>query len=153
MNLRPTGLVLVAALAACAAGGGTPPPDPATVLRNVAIDIEALGASHAQLAAFRAGEHLDAGQARIDYAWHTHVATRAGGWTSGVPNPDPDGIWFHIDVHDPASSLQLHTQPVVERLCLGKARVSFLVLEGEQAEPAAGELRRILEKHGVTRCP
>jgi hypothetical protein len=102
MNLRPVGLVLAAALAACAAGGGAPPPDPASVLRAVATDIEALGARHAQLAAFRAADHLDLAQARIDYAWHTHAAARTGGWTSGVPAPDADGIWLYIDVHDPA---------------------------------------------------
>jgi hypothetical protein len=152
MNLRPVGLVLAAALAACAAGGGAPPPDPASVLRAVATDIEALGARHAQLAAFRAADHLDLAQARIDYAWHTHAAARTGGWTSGVPAPDADGIWLYIDVHDPASTLQIHTQPVVERLCLAGARVSLLVLEGDQVDPAAGELRRILERHGVRRC-
>lgn len=122
-------------------------------MSGATASVEALGASRPQLAQFRADEHLDAAQARIDYAGHTHAATHAGGWTAGVPNPDTDGIWFHIDVHDPASTAQIHTQPVVERLCLGTARVSFLVLEGDQVEPAAGELRRTLERHGVRGCP
>ena len=154
MSREGFALLLAAAFASCAAGAGPEPPaDPAAVLRAIAVDIEALGASHAQLAAFRAADHLDAAQSRIDYAWHTHAAPKTGGWTSGVPNPDPDGIWFHIDVHDPASTLQIHTQPMVERLCLGTAHVSFLVLEGEQAEPAADDLRRILGKNGIVPCP
>jgi hypothetical protein len=144
-------LTLFAMLAAGASAG--PPTGPAAILRAIAVDIEALGARHPALAAFRAGEHLDGAQVRIDYAWHTHAATQPGGWTAGVPNPDADGLWFHIDVHDPASTAQIHTQPMVERLCLGNRRVSFLVLEGDRAMPVAGELRRILERHGVVRCP
>ena len=142
-------------LASMLAGGADPgvAPDPVAVLRAVAIDIQALGATRPQLAAFRVDEHLDPARARIDYAWHTHAAGHGGGWTAGVPNPDPDGIWFHIDVHDPASTAQIHTQPMVERLCLGAAHVSFLVLEGEKAEPAAGDIRQILDRHGVVRCP
>jgi hypothetical protein len=70
-----------------------------------------------------------------------------------VPNPDADGLWFHIDVHDPASTAQIHTQPMVEPLCLGRRRVSFLVLEGADAGAVGGELRAILGRHGVSRCP
>jgi hypothetical protein len=148
-------LAVAFALAACRSGGSPAPdaPNGAAMLRAVALDIEVLGTRHPPLAGFRAATHLDPAQARIEYAFRTHAAPRTGGWTAGVPNPDADGIWFHIDVHDPASTLQLHTQPMVEPLCLGGARVSFLVLEGERAAPAAAELRRILARHGVVRCP
>jgi hypothetical protein len=148
-----TGSFLGLAMACTATGSGDAlPPDPAATLRAIAADIEALGATRPQLAAFRADTHLDADAARIDYAWRTHATHHAGGWTAGVPNPDADGLWFHIDVHDPASTAQIHTQPLVERWCLGDAAVSFLILEGERTEPVAGALRGILESHGVRGC-
>lgn len=130
-----------------------PDTDPATAfLRAVAADIEALAASHPPLADFRAATHFDAAAQRIDYAFRTHPPAGSGGWTAAVPNPDADGLWFHLDVHDPASTAQIHTQPMTEPLCLGPRRVSLLVLEGAATPPVAGLLRASLERHGVRRC-
>ena len=74
------------------------------------------------------------------------------GWAGGVPNPDSDGIWFYVDLHDADSQAQIHTQPVTANLCLGKKRVSFLILEGEGTNSVAGRIHAILTAHGVTFC-
>jgi hypothetical protein len=66
-----------------------------------------------------------------------------------VPNPDPDGVWFHVDLHDPGSAAQIHTQPVVEELRFGDKRVMLLVLDGARTEGLAGVLRQLLLDHGV----
>jgi hypothetical protein len=147
------GRSLALAMALALGAGPVAPPEPDAVLVAVAADIEALGATHPALAAFRAASHLDVAGARIDYAYRTHDPARTGGWTAGVPEPDADGLWFHIDVHEPTSTAQIHTQPMVEPLCLGGRRVSFLVLAGERLEGVAGEFRAILGRRGVVPCP
>jgi hypothetical protein len=82
----------------------------------------------------------------IGYAFHTHPPQRRGGWTSGVPNPDDDGIWFHIDLHDPDSQAQIHTQPVVfTKVKLGKKIAFLLMLEGGKTKPAAGRIWEIIQ--------
>jgi hypothetical protein len=129
------------------------PGDPDATLRAIAHDIEALGATYPQLAQFRSQAAFDATGLRIDYSYRTHAAAQGGGWTAGVPNPDDDGVWFHIDVHAADSALQLHTQPVVPQWCLGDRRVSLLILEGEGTRPIGGELQKILEARGAVRCP
>src|SRR5262245_52945003 len=82
------------------------------ILKAIAMDIEKLKTDFPQLRDFSAATHLHAEPPSISYAFHTHAPERAGGWTSGVPNPDADGIWFYIDLHNPSSRLQIHTQPV-----------------------------------------
>ena len=94
--------------------------------------IEALKIRQPALADFSAAKNLDADNQKITYAFHTHAAPARGGWTSGVPNPDEDGIWFYIDLHDPASTAQIHTQPMGPKLCLGGQHVSFLSLAGDR---------------------
>ena len=118
-------------------------------LDKVAAGIEALRTGHPQLKAFDAATALDRSRLELTYGFHTHQATHRGGWTSGVPNPDDDGVWFHIDVHDRASTSQLHTQPVVERLTLGKKVVMLLVLEGKATTPVGGKLRALLLASGA----
>ena len=126
--------------------------DPVATLRAVAADIEALRGDFPQLAHFSAAQAFDAQGLRIDYAYRTHAAPPGGGWTSGVPHPDDDGVWFHLDVHAADSTLQLHTQPMGPAWCLGGRRVSLLVLEGARTRALAGELQRVLEAHGAVRC-
>jgi hypothetical protein len=110
----------------------------------IARDIEALGSAYPQLAAFRAAQHLDRDRLVIEYAFHTHTATHRGGWTAGVPNPDADGIWLHVDLHDADSKAQIHTQPDVPLLDALGEKLLMLLLEGMTVKPAAGELRAIL---------
>jgi hypothetical protein len=89
----------------------------------------------------------------IDYKYHTHRAKQSGGWTSGVPNPDDDGIWFWIDFHEPDSHAQIDTQPMVgPGLCLDEKRVQFLILEGKKTKSIDSRILSILQKHGVARC-
>jgi len=123
-----------------------------SILRAIAMDIEKLKTSFPQLRDFSAATHLHAEPPSISYAFHTHAPERTGGWTSGVPNPDPDGIWFYIDLHDPSSKLQVHTQPVTASLCLGKSRVSFLLLEGPDTLSLYGPISSALAKQGVREC-
>ena len=122
------------------------------VLKVVAMEIEKLKTEFPQLRDFSAVKHLRAEPPSIGYAFRTHAPARTGGWTSGVPNPDADGIWFHIDLHDPGSNLQLHTQPVTASLCLGESRVSFLILEGRDTRSLRGPIWSALSKQGAREC-
>jgi hypothetical protein len=69
-----------------------------------------------------------------------------------VPNPNDDGVWFYIDFHDPHSTRQIHTQPMIAKYCLGDQRLSFLILEGKKSKPVGGNIWQILQQHGVEPC-
>lgn len=147
------GLLLVVA---CTKKSDTEPQaDVATVttpsewIQAVAADIEKLAGDYPQLADFDASEHADVESLTISYGYHTHQPQGRAGWAGAVPNPDPDGVWFHIDLHDPASTRQIHTQPVVEDLRYGELKVMFLILEGEDAKPVSGALHALLDRHGA----
>ena len=123
-------------------------PDYPGILAAVARDIAALKDQFPQLAEFSA-DKTDVDDFRISYDYHTHAPTHRGGWTSGVPNPDQDGVWFHLDFHDPDSMAQIHTQPVVPMGRLGTKVVMLLILEGRKTKPLAGKLWEILRLYGV----
>jgi hypothetical protein len=125
--------------------------DYARVMQDIARDIGALKPDYPQLAGFTAA--TASGDAlKISYGFHTHQAAASGGWSSGVPNPDNDGVWFYIDFHDPDSTAQIHTQPMSAVQCLGDKRVSFLILEGDATKRLEAEIEKILRDHGVGRC-
>jgi hypothetical protein len=146
------GALVFLTLAFCARVAPAHAEDRFSVLQAIAIDIEKLKANFPQLREFSAVKHLRAEPPSIGYAFRTHTPEKTGGWTSGVPNPDGDGIWFHIDLHDRGSRLQLHTQPVTPSLCLGESRVSFLLLEGRHTRSLYGSIWNTLEKHGAREC-
>jgi hypothetical protein len=57
-------------------------------------------------------------------------------------------MWFHLDLHDPGSTLQIHTQPAgIPVLELGGKLVWFLSLEGESVPPCSGKIRDVLGKY------
>jgi len=118
-------------------------------IRAMAQDIQALAGRFPQLADFDAERHCDTEELIIGYAYHTHRPAGRPGWAGAVPNPDTDGIWFFIDLYDPDSSAQIHTQPMVPRLQRGDKRVQLLILEGEKTRKLHAELWRILQKHGA----
>jgi hypothetical protein len=132
--------------------GDTLEPNPLEVLQALARDIEGLKGEFPQLKDFSPAQSLVTERLMISYSYHTHSARHGGGWTSGVPNPDDDGIWFYIDFHDPDSQAQIHTQPITPSLCLGRKRASFLILEGSQTKPVAGRIGSLLSKHDVKPC-
>lgn len=124
--------------------------EPPEFLAAVARELEALKTEFPQLSGFTG---VDAREPlRLTHQFHTHRATKRGGWTAGVPNPDPDGIWFSIEVYERDSHAQRHSQPITEPWCLGSRRVQFLILEGEKTKPVAGRIRQILGAHGAKRC-
>jgi len=145
-------LILLAAVAAAASTNADKSVDYARVLREVAHDIAALKSEYPQLADFDPATGGNSEAAKITYQFHTHPAPRSGGWTSGVPNPDNDGLWFYIDFHDADSTLQIHTQPITAVQCLGEKRVSFLIMEGDATRRVEGTIEKILRDHGVGRC-
>ena len=118
-------------------------------LRAIAQDIAALKPEFTQLSEFSVANSIGTDRLSINYAYHTHTAPRRGGWTSGVPNPDDDGIWFYIDFHDASSTAQIHTQPVYPALHLGDKLVEFLILEGARTRPVTGRITAILKAHGA----
>ena len=66
-----------------------------------------------------------------------------------MPNPDEDGVWFYIDLHDPGSLAQIHTQPVGPPLWYRDKKVTFLILEGTRTPRLAPTLTGVLRAHGV----
>jgi hypothetical protein len=157
MNLRlpAIGPLLALALSVPRAAVGAeaaPTKEEKKAIQEIARGIEALKKDYPQLAGFSAAKHCRSEDLSITYEFKTHEPERRGGWTSGVPNPDPDGIWFFVDIHDPGSTRQIHTQPVVEQLCWGNKRVMLLMLEGEKTKHAGGAIRGVLLKNGVKRC-
>jgi hypothetical protein len=146
-------LVLVTAACGSASHGApvTQASDYTEVCRAIAGDIERIGRGYPQLVDYRAVDaHIEAQSCRIDYGYRTHRATHVGGWSAGVPNPDPDGIWFYISLWDPQSaeaSSQINTQPVMPSWWIGDRRVTFLVLEGDRNPPVRDKLFDILETH------
>ncbi len=119
-------------------------------IKKVSEEISALKDTYPQLKEFSMDKHVDIDNLRVDYSYHTHESERSGGWTSGVPNPDPDGIWFYFDLHDPDSTAQIHTQPVTGiSLGVGDKSVCFLVLEGSATKPLGPKILSILERNGA----
>jgi hypothetical protein len=121
-------------------------------IEGIARDIADLKGSYPQLKEFSVSENLKADEHKISYGYHTHKPANRGGWTSGVPNPDEDGIWFYIDFHSPSSSAQIHAQPMTLPYCIGDMRLSLLSLEGAKTKPVAGVIWQILKRHGATEC-
>ncbi len=119
-------------------------------IKNVAEDIAMLKETYPQLKAFSPDKHVVIENLMIDYSYHTHEPERTGGWTSGVPNPDPDGVWFYIDLHDKHSMAQIHTQPITETsYTYGDKSICFLILEGSETKSVSGELASILKRNGA----
>ena len=129
-------------------------PDYTKSIRAIARDIEALKPQFPQLKEFSKTSSVEDGRLVIQYSYHTHRATHFGGWTSQVPNPDRDGVWFYIDLHAPDSTAQIDTQPAqppIQR-CLGNKVITFLILEGSDTKPLGGHISTILQHHGVSAC-
>jgi hypothetical protein len=157
MNLRLPLVGLLFALAPTiarpAAGAeAAPTKEEKKAIQEIARGIEALKKDYPQLSDFSTAKHCRTEDLSITYEHKTHEPERRGGWTSGVPNPDPDGIWFYVDIHDPGSTRQIHTQPVVEQLCWGKKRILLLMLEGEKTKHAGSAIRGVLLKNGAKPC-
>lgn len=127
--------------------------DARATIEAIARDIRALRGRFPQLRDFSVKEHCDPDGLSIVYAFHTHAPTGRGGWTAGVPSPDPDGVWFHIDLHDPSSTAQIHTQPIVPPLHYQDKAVMFLILEGSDTHGLAAAIDEVLRKHGVADGP
>lgn len=119
-------------------------------IERISEEITNLKESYPQLKEFSIKKHADIENLKVDYSYHTHKSDRTVGWTSAVPNPDPDGIWFYIDLHDKDSTAQIHTQPVTgTSLRFGNKNVCFLILQGKATKSVAGEIASILEKNGA----
>jgi hypothetical protein len=119
----------------------------------IAREIAGLAPRYPQLRDFDAnGVSSSPGECTISYAYRTHRSTVRGGWVAQVPNPDPDGIWFHIGIWDPrgpARRSQINTQPGGAVHAFGDDHITFLTLEGRSARPLRPALWKILEKHGL----
>lgn len=122
----------------------------AEVLCSIAEDIEDLRPRYPQLIEFRAKEHCDAERLVIGYQHHCDPPAGGGGWRGATPDPRPDGIWMYIDLHDPSSMAQIHTQPVVPARTFRALDVMVLMVEGSEVPPVGGEIEAILGRHGVT---
>jgi hypothetical protein len=119
-----------------------------TIISNIANDIMKLKKDYPQLADFNIKDNLHKNLLEITYDYHTHKSKFRGGWSSCVPNPDDDGIWFYIDIHDRDSMAQIHTQPVVPEFQIGNKVLFMLILEGKNTKPVSAELNKILRHYG-----
>lgn len=122
------------------------------IITGIAADIAKLKGRYPQLAAFSVKDHANVKNLSITYDYRTHEPAGRPGWVGSVPNPDSDGIWFYIDLHDPDSMAQIHTQPVNEPRCVGGKKVSFLLLQGERTKSLSTEFASILMRHGIRPC-
>ena len=119
-------------------------------IKKVSEEILKLKETYPQLREFTVDKHTDVQRLRIDYSYHTHKPEHIGGWTSGVPNPDPDGVWFYIDLHNEDSNAQIHTQPISgSSLQFGNKKICFLILEGETTKSLSKEISSILKRSGA----
>jgi len=123
-------------------------PDYQVIINKIALDIAALKGDFPQLTDFDPDTAINRDKFSIDYGFHTHRKPGAG-WTAGVPNPDNDGVWFYLDFHDPNSQLQIHTQPKTVPICLGKWKVSMLMLEGTNTKSLRASITSVLKNHGA----
>lgn len=123
------------------------------IIKVIAEEIEGLKGEFPQMKEFKASDQADLSGLTVRYGFRTHKPEHRGGWTSGVPNPDEGGIWFHIDLHAPDSMAQIHKQPVMPDLCIGKMKLTFLILEGVKTKKVSGRIWGILQKHGAVECP
>jgi hypothetical protein len=123
--------------------------DYSKTIQKIAEDIYKLKADYPQLKDFSPDKDVEIENLAISYEYKTHQSTRSAGWVAAVPNPDEDGIWFYIDFHDPKSTRQIHTQPVIIPAYIGDKKVSFLILEGKKTKSIEGLIWQILEKNGV----
>jgi hypothetical protein len=118
-------------------------------IQKIAEEIGALKADYPQLKDFSPDKDVEMENLAISYGYKNHQSTRGAGWVAAVPNPDEDGIWFYIDFHDPNSTRQIHTQPVIVPAYIGDKKVSFLILEGKKTKSIEGLIWNILKKNGV----
>jgi hypothetical protein len=143
---------LILGAAACSAPAPTPitPTFPATCAA-IAADLETLRPQFPALVEYR-GDTAQKHACWIEYGWHTHRSTGTGGWTSGVPNPDRDGVWFYIGIYDPngpEASSQINTQPMTPNWWLGDRKVMVLFLAGDDVHGLGEQVMVVLTKHGL----
>ncbi len=114
-------------------------------------EITMLKKTYPQLKEFSIDEHVDIENLKIDYSYHTHESDRGVGWTSGVPNPYLDGVWFYIDLHDKNSTAQIHTQPVTGiSFIFGNKNICFLILEGSETKSISDDILSIFKRNGAS---
>ncbi len=124
--------------------------DRASILIKIAKDIESLKKDYPQLVAFKAPNSFKSENYDISYSYKTVRPSRTGGWTSGVPNPTNDGVWFYISIHNVNSTRQIHTQPItLKNVYIGKYKFQFLILQGKNTKDLNSTLWNIFSKHGV----
>ncbi len=141
-------------LMSASCGGQKPTPNmesssPGEALCAIAQEIEAAKKSHPQLVHFSAAKHCDAENLVVSYGYETHQSQNSGGWTASVPNPDPEGVWFHLDFHDANSTAQIHTQPVVPHRHFQSYSVTLLLLDGSNTKSLAALIDSAMKRHGV----
>lgn len=117
------------------------------IIKAIAIDIEKLKDEYPQLSEYTMMTALNEEQMTIEYAYRTHQPQGFGGWTSRVPNPNEDGIWFYLDIHDSDSTRQIHTQPIVPTIKVGNKVCMLLLLEGKQTKSVHHIFWEIINKH------
>jgi hypothetical protein len=123
------------------------------LVRDVARAIEALKPDYPQLAEFSAAQHTqEVGQyigPNIVYTYRCGSHPPGPGWMGRMPDPKADGVWIHIELHDPASQTQWHRQPVVPRFRFRDKSVIVILHEGANTRSLRRSLWYILAEHGV----
>ena len=154
MIIKNSTIILVAVFLCLLLGGRgmTAEIDYAKILQDIAHRIESCKKDFPQLKEFSPTKNTYLQNLSIEYAFHTHPAQNKVGWRAGVPNPDDDGIWFYIDFHNSDSFAQIHTQPVVPTMCIGKKIAFLLILEGKNTKPLRDTIWGILEENGAKPC-
>lgn len=159
MNTPALALLLLACLPCAAVGtasaaSGSSPHD-----RCVAIarDIAALKPVFPALKDFDPAAAVAPGAGELVYEYRCRVSTEAVGWHAGVPQPQPDGVWFLLRLWDPAdpaaADSPLNTQPLQPVRHLAGSRVTFLYRAGQDVAGLEDALLGVLRKHGLREEP
>lgn len=122
-------------------------------LKEISWDIQGLKDKYDQMRDFSTNKNADLLNLKITYEYSTHESPKTGGWSSGTPLPNDDGVWFYFDIHDSDSNNEIINQPVsAVPMCLGSKHIQFLLLEGSKVKSLQTPIWNILRRHGVVEC-
>jgi len=119
---------------------------------DIARSIERLKPRFDQLAEFSDARNVLA-DGVISYDYKTHPSVVRGGWRSGWPVANSDGIALHIDIWDESDPhrSQLNDQRAETRpyARIGAWRVTFIMSEGNAVAPVYDSVYQILLAKGL----
>lgn len=107
---------------------------------TIARDLIALRRRYRALASMRAV--VEDGECTFSLAYHVGAPAGGAGYAGGIPVPQDDGVWFHLELYDPTgpnAMSQVNSQPVLPPWWIGARRVTWLARSGARATVVDGK--------------